>query len=163
MTLYLTIAALSSNKVQNELPYIAVYHLMIDWELNLLVLKNNMCVLKWGNICFRMQFPTPQSWIFLCFWQSGLTPIHVAAFMGHENIVTQLTNHGASPNTMNVVSTAIPNPTSTKQTVLQVSFWQWTKRVKQNILAKPQRPAMFLSGTCHFLPHWFGLPFHKAI
>ncbi|XP_016392297.1 ankyrin-3-like isoform X3 [Sinocyclocheilus rhinocerous] len=34
--------------------------------------------------------------------ESGLTPIHVAAFMGHENIVTQLTNHGASPNTMNV-------------------------------------------------------------
>ncbi|XP_076153946.1 ankyrin-3 isoform X2 [Alosa pseudoharengus] len=34
--------------------------------------------------------------------ESGLTPIHVAAFMGHENIVTQLTNHGASPNTSNV-------------------------------------------------------------
>lgn len=36
--------------------------------------------------------------------QSGLTPIHVAAFMGHENIVHQLINHGASPNTSNVVS-----------------------------------------------------------
>jgi len=69
-----------------------------------------------------MQFPTPQSCIFLCLWQSGLTPIHVAAFMGHENIVTQLTNHGASANTMNVVSTAVLNPTSTKQTVLLGSF-----------------------------------------
>uniref|UniRef100_UPI001EAF58D5 ankyrin-3-like n=1 Tax=Oncorhynchus gorbuscha TaxID=8017 RepID=UPI001EAF58D5 len=36
------------------------------------------------------------------FDRSGLTPIHVAAFMGHDNIVTQLTNHGASPNTTNV-------------------------------------------------------------
>lgn len=36
--------------------------------------------------------------------QSGLTPIHVAAFMGHENIVHALTHHGASPNTTNVVS-----------------------------------------------------------
>ena len=35
--------------------------------------------------------------------QSGLTPIHVAAFMGHENIVNSLTHHGASPNTTNVV------------------------------------------------------------
>uniref|UniRef100_A0A1A8V4Z9 Ankyrin 3b n=1 Tax=Nothobranchius furzeri TaxID=105023 RepID=A0A1A8V4Z9_NOTFU len=34
--------------------------------------------------------------------ESGLTPIHVAAFMGHENIVHQLINHGASPNTSNV-------------------------------------------------------------
>ncbi len=67
-----------------------------------------------------MQFPVLQSCIFLYLWQSGLTPIHVAAFMGHENIVTQLTNHGASPNTMNVVSTAVHKPTSTKQTV---SFW----------------------------------------
>lgn len=38
------------------------------------------------------------------FMQSGLTPIHVAAFMGHENIVHALTHHGASPNTTNVVS-----------------------------------------------------------
>uniref|UniRef100_A0AAY4BWC7 ZU5 domain-containing protein n=1 Tax=Denticeps clupeoides TaxID=299321 RepID=A0AAY4BWC7_9TELE len=29
-------------------------------------------------------------------------PCHVAAFMGHENIVKQLTHHGASPNTTNV-------------------------------------------------------------
>lgn len=36
--------------------------------------------------------------------QSGLTPIHVAAFMGHDNIVHQLISHGASPNTSNVVS-----------------------------------------------------------
>lgn len=36
--------------------------------------------------------------------QSGLTPIHVAAFMGHVNIVSQLMHHGASPNTTNVVS-----------------------------------------------------------
>lgn len=40
----------------------------------------------------------------LVYLQSGLTPIHVAAFMGHENIVHALTNHGASPNTTNVVS-----------------------------------------------------------
>lgn len=39
--------------------------------------------------------------------QSGLTPIHVAAFMGHENIVHALTHHGASPNTTNVVSRLI--------------------------------------------------------
>lgn len=40
----------------------------------------------------------------IIFVQSGLTPIHVAAFMGHENIVHALTHHGASPNTTNVVS-----------------------------------------------------------
>ncbi|XP_039644604.1 ankyrin-3-like isoform X17 [Perca fluviatilis] len=34
--------------------------------------------------------------------ESGLTPIHVAAFMGHDNIVHQLIHHGASPNTSNV-------------------------------------------------------------
>lgn len=39
--------------------------------------------------------------------QSGLTPIHVAAFMGHENIVHALTHHGASPNTTNVVSRSL--------------------------------------------------------
>lgn len=42
--------------------------------------------------------------VFLVPLQSGLTPIHVAAFMGHENIVHALTHHGASPNTTNVVS-----------------------------------------------------------
>lgn len=40
--------------------------------------------------------------------QSGLTPIHVAAFMGHVNIVSQLMHHGASPNTTNVVSHRFP-------------------------------------------------------
>lgn len=43
----------------------------------------------------------------ILFVQSGLTPIHVAAFMGHENIVHALTHHGASPNTTNVVSVLI--------------------------------------------------------
>lgn len=52
--------------------------------------------------------------------QSGLTPIHVAAFMGHENIVHQLINHGASPNTSNVVSSGgsfllFPSPTGLKK------------------------------------------------
>lgn len=41
-------------------------------------------------------------------FQSGLTPIHVAAFMGHVNIVSQLMHHGASPNTTNVVSNRFP-------------------------------------------------------
>lgn len=45
-----------------------------------------------------------QTNISLFFPQSGLTPIHVAAFMGHVNIVSQLMHHGASPNTTNVVS-----------------------------------------------------------
>lgn len=44
--------------------------------------------------------------VFVCL-QSGLTPIHVAAFMGHENIVHALMHHGASPNTTNVVSTTL--------------------------------------------------------
>lgn len=39
--------------------------------------------------------------------QSGLTPIHVAAFMGHDDIVHQLISHGASPNTSNVVSITV--------------------------------------------------------
>lgn len=39
------------------------------------------------------------SWI-----QSGLTPIHVAAFMGHLNIVLLLLQNGASPDVSNIVS-----------------------------------------------------------
>lgn len=36
--------------------------------------------------------------------QSGLTPIHVAAFMGHLNIVLLLLQNGASPDVRNIVS-----------------------------------------------------------
>lgn len=36
--------------------------------------------------------------------QSGLTPLHVAAFMGHLPIVKTLLQRGASPNVSNVVS-----------------------------------------------------------
>lgn len=38
--------------------------------------------------------------------QSGLTPIHVAAFMGHLNIVLLLLQNGASPDVSNIVSEA---------------------------------------------------------
>lgn len=38
--------------------------------------------------------------------QSGLTPIHVAAFMGHLNIVLLLLQSGASPDLSNVVGPA---------------------------------------------------------
>ena len=31
--------------------------------------------------------------------QSGLTPLHVASFMGHMNIVIYLIQHNANPNT----------------------------------------------------------------
>lgn len=36
--------------------------------------------------------------------QSGLTPIHVAAFMGHLNIVLLLLQNGASADVSNIVS-----------------------------------------------------------
>lgn len=36
--------------------------------------------------------------------QSGLTPIHVAAFMGHLNIVLLLLQNGACPDATNIVS-----------------------------------------------------------
>lgn len=35
--------------------------------------------------------------------QSGLTPLHVASFMGHLNIVKILLQKGASPSASNVV------------------------------------------------------------
>ena len=34
--------------------------------------------------------------------QSGLTPLHVSAFMGHMNIVIYLIQHGANPDTPTV-------------------------------------------------------------
>jgi len=34
--------------------------------------------------------------------QSGLTPLHVAAFMGHMNVVLFLLQHGANPNSTTV-------------------------------------------------------------
>jgi len=37
----------------------------------------------------------------LCF-QSGLSPLHVASFMGHMNIVIFLIQHGASPDVTTV-------------------------------------------------------------
>lgn len=45
--------------------------------------------------------------------QSGLTPLHVASFMGHLNIVKILLQKGASPSASNVVSVLLnprPNP-----------------------------------------------------
>ena len=33
------------------------------------------------------------------FYQSGLTPLHVASFMGHMNVVIYLIQHGANPDT----------------------------------------------------------------
>lgn len=38
-----------------------------------------------------------------CCSQSGLTPVHVAAFMGHLNIVLLLLQNGASPDVSNIV------------------------------------------------------------
>lgn len=46
--------------------------------------------------------------------QSGLTPLHVAAFMGHLNIVKNLLQRGASPNASNVVSTGFLIPEQNK-------------------------------------------------
>lgn len=39
--------------------------------------------------------------------QSGLTPLHVASFMGHLNIVKMLLQKGASPSASNVVSSLL--------------------------------------------------------
>lgn len=46
----------------------------------------------------RVSAPSPLS------LQSGLTPIHVAAFMGHLSIVLLLLQNGASPDIRNIVS-----------------------------------------------------------
>ncbi len=35
-------------------------------------------------------------------FQSGLTPLHVASFMGHMNVVVTLLQHGANPDTKTV-------------------------------------------------------------
>lgn len=57
----------------------------------------------------RWQGHQPSSWLPAPFPpQSGLTPLHVAAFMGHLPIVKTLLQRGASPNVFNVVS---PTPT----------------------------------------------------
>ena len=45
--------------------------------------------------------------------QSGLTPIHVAAFMGHLNIVLLLLQNGASPDVRNIVSPSDESPNTT--------------------------------------------------
>ena len=39
----------------------------------------------------------------MCVFQSGLTPVHVAAFMGHLNIVLLLLQNGASADISNIV------------------------------------------------------------
>jgi len=36
----------------------------------------------------------------MCVWQSGLTPLHVAAFIGNENIVSYLLDKGANTNSV---------------------------------------------------------------
>lgn len=36
----------------------------------------------------------------VCVCQSGLTPLHVAAFIGNENVVSYLLDHGASVNSV---------------------------------------------------------------
>lgn len=51
--------------------------------------------------------------------QSGLTPIHVAAFMGHLNIVLLLLQNGASPDVSNIVS-------NWKQPSQRAGKWQST-------------------------------------
>lgn len=48
--------------------------------------------------------------------KSGLTPIHVAAFMGHLNIVLLLLQNGASPDVSNIVSVE-----ENESAVLQIS------------------------------------------
>lgn len=50
------------------------------------------------------QAVSPQHDSVTFFPQSGLTPLHVAAFMGHLPIVKTLLQRGASPNVSNVVS-----------------------------------------------------------
>lgn len=47
--------------------------------------------------------PAPAHHPPLCLFQSGLTPLHVASFMGHLPIVKNLLQRGASPNVSNVV------------------------------------------------------------
>lgn len=47
--------------------------------------------------------PAPAHHIPFCLFQSGLTPLHVASFMGHLPIVKNLLQRGASPNVSNVV------------------------------------------------------------
>uniref|UniRef100_A0A673BQ61 Ankyrin-1 n=1 Tax=Sphaeramia orbicularis TaxID=375764 RepID=A0A673BQ61_9TELE len=57
---------------------------------------------KLTNILFKNVF------ILLFFEQSGLTPLHVASFMGHLNIVKILLQKGASPSASNVVTGHTP-------------------------------------------------------
>jgi len=40
--------------------------------------------------------------LLLCGYQSGLTPLHVASFMGHLDIVNFLLQHGCDPNATTV-------------------------------------------------------------
>lgn len=44
--------------------------------------------------------------------QSGLTPLHVASFMGHLNVVKILLQKGASPSASNVVSVLLKTTSS---------------------------------------------------
>lgn len=53
--------------------------------------------------------------------QSGLTPIHVAAFMGHLNIVLLLLQNGASPDVRNIVSSNFFYQVSDQQLEIHVT------------------------------------------
>lgn len=55
-----------------------------------------------------------------------------------------------------------PTPPEPNKPFQKFPFNNEKNKVKWIILAKPHRPAVFLTGTCHCMPHWFGLPFHKA-
>lgn len=58
----------------------------------------------------------PPSWLLTPLSpQSGLTPLHVAAFMGHLHIVKTLLQRGASPNVSNVVSSALAGAVGTQR------------------------------------------------
>lgn len=64
--------------------------------------------------------PPAPSWLLALFSpQSGLTPLHVAAFMGHLPIVKTLLQRGASPNVSNVVSPTLAGPMGTQHVGVQ--------------------------------------------
>jgi len=64
----------------------------------------------------RWQGHQTPSWLLAPFFpQSGLTPLHVAAFMGHLPIVKTLLQRGASPNVSNVVSPTLAGAVGTQR------------------------------------------------
>lgn len=70
---------------------------------------------------------------FSCSEQSGLTPLHVASFMGHLNIVKILLQKGASPSASNVVSFLLKSPDKHRWQLTSASVMlllsQWRVRV----------------------------------